>query len=83
MLLWRQKDLKIRHSMIATSSSDLANYDTGSKIIPVQKQIRTKGNFDENEKISTANDAIVAAIKTIAFDLSLPHESGSVSHGEG
>lgn len=81
MLVWRQKDLKIRHSLNTKSGSESAKPLPGNRIIPVQKsiKIKTKGNFYNTEEISSANDAIVAAIKTIAFDLSLPHESGSLS----
>ena len=83
MLLWRQQDLKIQHSVTDKSASELIKSDPGSKIVPTSRASKTKGESDESEKISTANDAIVTAIKTIAFSLSLPREGSSVLLGEG
>ena len=68
MLLWRQTDHK--HDPFAADkrqSETVKSSSSGSKILPDPRTPHARRILSGSDKVSNANDAIAAAIKTVAF----------------
>ena len=81
MILWRQTDRKDDPSAADKRVSQTAS--PGNTIVPTPGKPHARHILDGDDQLSYADDALEAAIKTIAFSFCLPPSMAAVSLGEG